>query len=265
MRALVAIAATAALVTAAPAGARNDAGFTDTRNDGMPGDVAGILVNNDDTGILQFKVLIANLPNLPRDVAIYVGFDTDRNPATGADGGADYLFNAREGSYSLLRWDGQRYLDADWRDVIATYRGGLDLWIDWENLGKPSAFDFFFRIERGTSVDRAPDAGSYPFQVIINPQAQVLDAAFTPEPPRAGRMFSAKAKRIQLTTGDWVRAGQATCRAWLAGREIRGRGPGGCTWALPRTAAGKKLVVRLTVPYKGKRIRFVAWDFRVRR
>jgi hypothetical protein len=196
---------------------------------------------------------------------MFVGFDTDRNPATGGDGGADYLFTAREGSYNLLRWSGRVYLDADWRDVIATYRGGLDLWIDWENLGKPRAFDFFFRIERGEQSDRAPDTGSYPFDVIVNPQPAALDAKFTPEPPRAGRPFTARATRIQLTTGDWVRAGQATCEARLSGFRIRGRGPGGCTWTIPKTAAGKKLVVRLTVRYKGKPIRFVAWDFRVRR
>jgi hypothetical protein len=60
-----------------------------------------------------------------------------------------------------------------------------------------------------------------------------------------------------------VRPDGWACSATLAGRPFRGRGPGGCTFRLPRSARGNRLVVTVTVSYLGEVVSGVV-TYRVR-
>ena len=251
-------------LAAVPVGAAaNSAAFADAHADGSP-DVTRVDMSNDDAGVLRLAISLPELATLPRDVSVTVGFDTDRDAATGGEGGADYLFRARDGSYRLLRWHGDRYAQDEYAEVTAAYRTALELTLPARAIGKPAAFDFFVLVERGGAFDRAPDAGAYSYEVKIAPRATRLHARFTPEPPRAGRAFTASGARLYLSDGTVVAAADVRCAARLGRRLLRGRGPGRCTWDVPRRAAGERLVVRLTVTYAGRRIPFAAWTFRVR-
>ena len=88
---------------------------------------------------------------------------------------------------------------------------------------------------------------------------------FSPTAPRAGATFRLQSVALTFESEEKGVAGSFTCRATLAGKRVKGTGPGGCTFKLPKTAKGKQLVVTVTAtPTGGKAQTFPAYKFRVR-
>ena len=91
-----------------------------------------------------------------------------------------------------------------------------------------------------------------------------VDAKFVPLAPRAGFVFQAPVVRIMLSDGTTILAPKYRCVAQLGGKLLRGKGRGGCTFALPKNAKGKRLLVTLFVTYKGVTDEFKPYVLKVR-
>ena len=74
----------AALFAVVPAGASNTVTYQDsTGEDPAAPDITTVVVSNDDTGMVTFKINIPNRPQLSRDILLDMIVDTDANSATG--------------------------------------------------------------------------------------------------------------------------------------------------------------------------------------
>lgn len=67
-----------------------------------------------------------------------------------------------------------------------------------------------------------------------------------------------------MTDGVVASPDTVSCTATLGGRRLRGTGPGGCTFALPRNANSKRLRVTVTATYGAEQRQFAPFVFRVR-
>jgi hypothetical protein len=246
--------------------------FTDPRGDvDFPGapDIRDVTVFNSTKGMIQFDVAIANVPlDIPDENLIAIYLDTDRDASNGPYGGFEYTIQA-VGLVDLFlaRWDGTRYVPTSalvlniWDD-----RGVMNIAIRSTRLGNTTRFRFWVATAMLPAaedfVDVAPDRGAVNY-ALSTPHIARADALFSPLDPRAGRRFSVKGVHVELSSRELFQAASFRCRATLAGRAIRGSGRGGCTYALPRTARGKRLVItiRSTVATRPLTLRYT---FRVR-
>jgi hypothetical protein len=73
-------------------------------------------------------------------------------------------------------------------------------------------------------------------------------------PPKAGKPFRIGGFGVNLSDGSLVDATGVKCTATLGGVKIKGTGAGGCTFKLPKTAKKKRLVVKVSGVYNGKKI-----------
>ena len=241
----------------------------DVRSPGAP-DIREVTLFNSTKGMIQFDVAIANRRGLiiPDDDLIAIYLDTDRDASNGPHGGFEYTIQAVGlNDLFVARWDGTRYVptstfisnDWDSRGIMyiafrRTRLGGISRFRFWVATAVlPAAEDF---------VDRAPDRGAVNY-ALSTPHIARADALFEPLDPRAGRRFRVKGVAIELSSRERFWAPRFHCRATLAERAIRGSGRGGCTYALPRTARGKRLVITIRSTAETRPIR-LRWTFRVR-
>lgn len=83
-----------------------------------------------------------------------------------------------------------------------------------------------------------------------------------PATPAAGASFRIVGHLV-LSNGTSVGAASVKCGAKLAGTRLPGSGRGGCTFRIPKTAAGKRLVVAASATYRGKtKTRSLAYTIR---
>ena len=77
-------------------------------------DITSIVVSNDDTGLINWKINISNRPALTQDMAIPIYLDTDQNANTGdkQSGGAEYAIELDPGQVTLFKWNGSDYVVA---------------------------------------------------------------------------------------------------------------------------------------------------------
>ena len=68
----------------APAGASNTATFQDSTGEPGVKDITTVVVSNDDSGMLTFRINVPSLPKYTVDVGVDIYVDTDNNAATGA-------------------------------------------------------------------------------------------------------------------------------------------------------------------------------------
>lgn len=241
----------------------------DVRYPGAP-DIREVTLFNSTKGMIQFDVAIANRRglDLPADDLIAIYLDTDRDASNGPYGGFEYTIQA-VGLEDLFvaRWDGTRYVPTstfilnewDSRGIMyiafrRTRLGGISRFRFWVATAvHPAAEDF---------VDRAPDSGTVNY-ALSTPHIARADALFEPLDPRAGRRFRVKGVHVELSSRERFWAASFRCRATLAGTRIRGSSRGGCTYALPRTSRGKRLVITIRSTAATRPIR-LRWTFRVR-
>lgn len=261
--ALLAITSAIALTGAGSAGAVGR--YPDAAGDGKgSADVTGVSVMSDTVGQIIFTVATAADPEAGGGWTV-VFLDTDANPATGALGtlGADYLLAVEENGFDFGRWTGA---DWDWETPYTTVRvftnaRGAMFSVNRSELGGTAAINFWVRSGRGNpslgQMDDAPDDGTFNYTLAAGgPDIREVGVKTTPESgPRAGRVFTVEPTSLALpvvpANGLSPQPESYTCSAKLGMKTLRGTGAGGCTFAIPKKAKGKKLSVSLTVSYQG--------------
>lgn len=267
---------TVAAVVAAlgsPASARG-ADYTDRGGDnGADADIGVVSVFHGGDGYLHVKLNVANMPPPLSSGSVIVGFDTDRNPATGELGGSDFLITVSLEDLSgfFTKWNGAEYADADVPQGALRYlvgAGGIEFLIRPSLLGDARSFGFLAGVASGDigegRIDLAPDTGTWIFEQAVPLTVEEIDAKFVPAQPRAGARFQPTLVRIKLSNGKYVVAGSYRCVVTLGGKLLRGTGRGGCTLKLPEDAKGKRLLVTFFVTYAGNTDEFDPYSFKVR-
>ena len=275
-----------ALVTAGGASAiprrssANSTSFTDPVGDsGAKPDITGGTVSNDDAGKITFTVAFANRPALTPGDFIEIFIDADNAAWTGNEGFEyvlDYSFASSPATSELTVWDGTQYSTVASATVNGSYAGGtLTLALSFRALGDTGKLRFFVYSDSGaneedTDFDDAPHGNEvFSYQVKI---PLLFDAFKAPAKVKAGKGATAA---LALTTDDAVH-GVVTCRATIAGKQVRGQGswvgvllvprpsPAGdtaspfaykgvafCTWKVPKTAKRKLLKGTMTSAKEG--------------
>ena len=133
-------------------------------------------------------------------------------------------------------------------------------------IGGKTAFNFAVGVltepETG-QIDVAPDTGSWFFEAKAL-TVDTVDATFVLAAPRAGWVFQAPVVRITLSDGTRFSRRRTVASPSSAASSSVGRGRGGCSFTLPKTAKGKRLLVTLFVTYKGVTDEFKPYVFKVR-
>jgi hypothetical protein len=275
--------------TPPPAGATT---FTDTAGDGNGApDVAGATVSNDANGQITLQVNVPGVADLAADEVLLVFLDTDQNPGTGDAQtlGMEYIFliDGASHGFGLLQWNGSTFASAPAGTASVHFSNGPVISINRSELGGAgvTGFNFWARYGKGAPADNhfddAPDTGTWNYKLTAGatppattPPATTPPAAKAtvssikvlslPAAPTAGLRFRVLVPSIRLSSGATVHPDSARCVARVTGKILRGTAVGGCTFAIPKTAGGKLLVVQVTIRYKGiTKTRAVA--FRIRR
>ena len=150
--------------------------FTDPTGDsGDAPDIASVVVSHDASGLITFRISIANQPELASDAWITVHLDTDQNPSTGqGTSGVDHLLQllppnnifGSSGGFVLARWNGAAWEYTPSVAGSATYATGvLTFEANRTQLGGSSGFDFWVTANHGPAehanvpghFDTAPD------------------------------------------------------------------------------------------------------------
>ena len=270
----VTVAAALALLSPATVSAAPTSYSDPTGDNGAAADIGLVTVEQAPDGFIVIKPVVANLPALGQPGSLVVAFDTDRNGATGALTGGDYVlvFDFGRLEHGLFRWSGTEYVEAT-GDVTAIMGAGTaELRIRPEALGGTAAFNFSLAVATGdpgsSQIDFAPDNGTWFFEpakpVAVPLTVEKIHAKFVPAAPRAGSTFQAPLVRVTLSNGRKIVAQKYRCVAQLGGKLLRGSGKGGCTFKLPENAKGKRLRVSLFVTYGGITDEFDPYVFKVR-
>jgi hypothetical protein len=264
---LIALLAVTSAIALTGAGAAEAVGrYPDASGDGKgSADVTGVSVASDSNGQILFTISTAADPEA-NGGSVLLFLDTDVNLATGRPGtlGADFLFGMGAGGYGFARWTGSEW---DWDTPYSTVRvrtnaSGALVSANRSELGTTESFNFWVRTAIGEAaseqMDDAPDDGAFNYKLDTGgPDIRQVRVQATPDSgPRAGRKFVVAATGLVLPpTGSmqivWPQPESYQCAAKLGARTLRGTGAGGCTYAIPKTAKGKRLSVVLTASYQG--------------
>ena len=241
-------------------------------SNGAP-DITGVTVANDLSGLILFVVEVGNRSGFAANDDVLIYIDSDRSAATGfpeRGGGVDYLLgiDATTQQISLGRWNGSGFETAPGTTLRGTWVNGYVAGVNHSELGATGAFAFFVRtrLQGGASnqLDVAP-ADAYFSYTLSPPHIESIGPRFSPAAPRAGSTFRVSSVRLQFETAESALAAAFTCRATLAGKRIRGTGRGGCSFKLPKSARGKRLVLTISATAAGGQAEtFRPYAFRVR-
>jgi hypothetical protein len=241
---------------------RGDSTYSDHSGD-APLDITAVTVGKDGTHI-TFRVDLPNAPSLGDDDHLVLAIDTDRNEQTG-DHGLEYALALDNWGSVVAKWNGSHLVPATSQaQASADYaEGAASISIEWSDLGRPTAFSFFVVAFRGQDRDDAPDLGSWEYAP-PNPAITAGTPSFAPRQPRAGRTFAVPRVSLHLDDDTSLPPDYYSCRATIGGVRLAPSGSGSCSWTLPRTARGKRLVVVVTVGLSGKELKLPPYAFRVR-
>jgi hypothetical protein len=262
----VAFAFAAAALALIGAGASGASGkYTDPSGDSRGGpDITNVEVFSAPNGQILFRVSVTGIQP-GSDTLSFLEIDADANPLTGdlASLGSEYslVLDERERAYGFGRWTGSAWdWDAPSSTVQVTAASGMFLVsVNASELGGTRSFNFWVRSILGEfaagTYDDAPDDDAFNYTLAAGgPEIREVAVTATPSAPRAGRRFSVIATSVTLpvgTAGSPAKPESSTCTARLGTRALRGSGAGGCTFAIPKRAKGKRLTVTLTVTYQG--------------
>ena len=273
-RGLILIVVCAALLAVSPAQGRvadhNPVRTADPAGDsnGAP-DITGVTVANDLSGVLLFVVQVGNREGVVANDLVTFLFDSDLSSATG-QGGVDFIIRIDGTTQRVffVRWNGTAFESVATTSLRAVWDSGYVVAINRTELGNTGAFDFLVvtSLANGTETqfDLAPEGQDGHYEVSA-PHVGSITPRFSPAAPKAGATFRLNNVTLKFETDETAAARTFSCRATLAGKRLRGTGPGGCTFKLPKTAKRKQLVVTVTVtPAGGKAQAFPAYRFRVR-
>lgn len=277
----------ASLIATAPAssiaggGSASTETYRDTRGeDAAAPDVGDIRVSNDDAGLVTFKVSIPNRPALRDDMRITIWIDADDNAASGV-GGMDYrllydYYLHGDRTAWLLRCEASVCSNQAQPKIALTYASGPTFAVDDSLLAGTKRFRFRVVVTDGvvydpvaktfdltkSRTDLAPDADPpWLYDVLTGVLTlEVTGFMSSPDPPRAGKLFTARLTVERSDTGARPAKGRAACSARVARKALplRGRTFGGgvarCTWAVPANASGKTIRGTIAASSGGKTV-----------
>jgi len=146
---------------------------------GPPADAIGDVTNAPDItdvavlhpwpgSVLVITVEVANEPVLANGSVIEARFDTDMDPSTGSQSGAERLVQRLwNGSTRLCTWTGSAFSCTSSPATTSTYvNGHLTAATTTDALGiAGSAFDYSFAAYRAPEVDFVPDSGTWRYSL----------------------------------------------------------------------------------------------------
>jgi hypothetical protein len=164
--------------------------YTDPAGDGDPlaPDITNVTVANHSNGLLTFDIDLFTDPTLEPGTAVWVSFDTDRNPSTGAEGD-ERMIVISPGMFSIryYGWDGLSWIALPAQTLGVSWFYGptisinrsefpsadFGFWIGTARQGTPSHYDFapelgwwYFRPGYGaSSVEATPRERTTPRSV----------------------------------------------------------------------------------------------------
>jgi hypothetical protein len=271
-RGLVLLSALAALLLAGTAGAKpsshNPVQVADATGDsGLAPDIGTTTVGNTAGRIIRIAVALTNRTAMQPTDVVLVPINADRNAATG-NGGFEYALAAAGGQVGLLQWNGTTYAAANSPSLRGSFSAGQVFEINAAELGNTTAFDFWvlsFRQDGPESEDDVAPEGTGVFSYTLStPHIESVAARFAPAAPRAGKRFRLSSILVGLESDEDVRPNSYRCVATLGGKRLRGTGTGGCSFAIPKNAKGKRLSVVITATVGSETQSFRAYVFRVR-
>jgi hypothetical protein len=263
LTALAALAGVAAGVTAGHSTSLGSTAESTTFSDAVgedltAPDIGTVVVSNDDSGLLTFRIEIPSHPELTEDLRIRVWLDTDADPETGLRGADRYLLvdrwelglgevalftcggNSCSGGKALPRRSGP--------PLRLAYRDGATLTVEAADLGIVGPQRIVFWIEAWSGIgfdpvtrrydltnaraDFAPDGAArrlgYPGaegeeDAWIHDSGSMYASSFSVQParPRAGKPFSLRLAAISTDTGAPVTSGTVACSMRIAGKSLR--------------------------------------------
>ncbi len=257
------------------AAASNSRSYSDSTGENPTApDITSVVVSNDDTGALTFKVNVNNRPLLTPDMLLLLFIDTEKGKGDPESLGADWAIQLTSGIVSLFKWSGSDFLSAEAQSSLSySYpASGPIIRINAGDLGRPEAFDFGVIFGSGITenaqgeadftnfrTDIAPDQGGgfYTYEVLTQFSLGVAGFSVGPTPAKAGSSFSAGLALIQSDTAGPVAGGAVTCKATIGGAAVPVKakrlrnGVAACVWSLPKSAAGKQIKGSIAVTTKG--------------
>jgi hypothetical protein len=276
-----------ALMAVVPAAASNTMTFPDSVGEGAGDpvfpDVTQIVVSNDDTGMITFRIVIPSKPQFTRDQMIQMFIDTDGSSATGEPGlGTDYALQLLLGEVALFKWDGNGYSrtvgDPPATSLLYSWTAaGVSIRISAAELGATKAFGFVLAAFGGLVIDDitgniddtnakldiAPAAGGglFRYQVKVTPARLVFKSlAKAPATPKAGKTFTVRMAATRSDTGAAIVNGRVDCTAKAGARNVRPKserfvgGQAVCVFTVPAGTTGKTLRGTITMIFEGKRL-----------
>jgi hypothetical protein len=262
-----------ALAKSARAKANSQTFNDSTGEDPSAPDITSVVVSNDDSGLITFKINISNRPALTADMLFLMYLDTDQSATTGDTQslGAEYLIALVPGEVDLAKWNGTDYGAAPSQtSVTYSYDAtGATIHVSAAELGHTKGFNVGFDAVSGLTTDAsgnpdfskahddfAPDLGHgfFAYQVLTKLTLSVKAFTIGPKPAKAGKKFSASLGATESDTGGPVQAGTVSCSATVGGRHLTAtahrvaNGIATCSWLVPRNVKGTlKGSVSLTV------------------
>jgi hypothetical protein len=253
----------AAGVLAAGAGAA-PVSYSDPAGDsGAAPDITNVAVN-DSGGALTIVVTAAAALTPGQTIDVFL--NTDKNDSTGSPSGSEFNVEAwqADGDWG---WDMASWSGGDWKETPSnpdehfSRSGNIYTWtVPLPELGGATGFTFWIGGTTAdangnvTASDRAPDGGSWVYDLAAKPAAVVPaigKALAVPAAPRAGTLLSLSFPVTPATGGTAVAS--ATLNAKPIPRTASlANGTAQVAIALPKNARGKTLVVKVTVTVGGK-------------
>jgi hypothetical protein len=243
-------------------------------------DITSIVVSNDDSGLITFKINISNRPALTPDMTVLLFLDTDQKPTTGdpTSLGADFAIELDPGSVGLFQWNGSDFVAASSQSSL-TYgydATGATIRVNANDLNKTKGFNFGVVAISGISTDAsgnpdftnshsdaAPDPGHgfWNYKVIEKLSVGVVAFTTAPKPAKAGKTFSAGLAATESDTSGPVTSGTVGCSATVGTARLAAlakavkNGIAVCVWHLPATSKGKTIRGTVTLTVQGISVR----------
>ena len=240
-------------------------------------DITAVDVSDTKDGWIRIRGRVANFQALPKDRAVLIGIDRDRNGSTGDDG-LDVFLTWTGGQQRVLmeRWNAA---DEEWMEDAAPTRalgdsvnGTFTIAVHRSELADVGRFRFWLAAADFTgpdesvfeqedeleAVDGAPESGFWQYALVNKPPVHLVAGVVTGKPgqPVHGRRFIIRAPIRRSDTLARIGAGKVTCvvRDRHAGSARRlpavGRFRGGlaeCALLVPAGAKGDVLSGQMTV------------------
>jgi hypothetical protein len=262
-----------ACVVVSAGSASNSASFVDASGDsGSAPDITNWSVSNDNQGLVEFRLEIANrsLALDPNDF-FQLFIDADGAASTGPDGFETGIEADADGGSGLFRFDNGEFTRTDAPSLESLFAWNLTS-AAWNMIISISFRDLasqqlrFFAYSDSAPADdafwdEAPDSSALNYTITI---PLLRDKFDPPKPAKAGKAFGVS---MSVVTSDSV-APRTVCAAKIGRKRVRGnpgwsstqtpigyRGLLSCAFKVPRSAKGKRIAGTIVATKGGVTVR----------